>query len=187
MKNRFFITFCLIVSLAACCTNLLNRKISPEYQDVNVLTRKLVDEYLELAKARNINFTHKVTVGFKKFAEPDVVGLCTFGNTFREIDVDPGFWLSHGASAHVALIFHELTHCYCERTHDYGKDKEYPEANSRRLELALEWAEKGGERPGYWDDGCPISLMYPIVVDDDCIAAHYKQYVDEMFDRCKPY
>lgn len=175
----------LILLLSSCCSTKV--KIAPEYQGVDERAQRLLEEYMWLSIQNNITFYNKVTIGFKKIGRDDVVGLCTYGLTFREIDLDIDYWQNSTSSQKIALLFHELTHCLCHRGHDYSGYDKYPESYTERLIQALEWKVKGGPKPGFFDDGCPISLMYPIVVDDDCLRAHYDQYVKEMFSRCKPW
>jgi hypothetical protein len=147
----------------------------------------MLEEFMWLSKQNNITFSRQVSMGFKKIKRGNVIGVCTYGGNWREIDVDIDFWLNNPPSARWALVFHELAHCYCTSGHDYGEDKEYPESLAERIAQALDWREKGGERPGYWDDGCPVSILYPKLVDSDCFLMHYQEYVKEMFDRCNPW
>lgn len=141
-----------------------------------------------LSKQYNITFTRPVTIGFKKIKRGNAVGMCTYGGNWREIDIDIEYWLNNHSSAEkLALLYHELIHCYCTRGHDYGEGKDYPEGVQARIDRALRWLKEGGERPGYWDDGCPTSLMYPVVIEQDCMLRHYHEYIKEMFDRCIPW
>lgn len=149
--------------------------------------RGIVDEFMWLSAQNNLEFHHSVTIGFKDINDGAVVGLCTYGGYFREIDIDRTYWNHSTNGTKIALLYHELTHCYCNRGHDYGKDLKYPESEAARIARAIQWKLEGGERPGYWDDGCPISLMYPVVVDNQCFRQHYAEYTKEIFDRCRPF
>lgn len=167
------------------CTSLPN-KIAPEYNSVDVKAKPLVDEYMSLSTQNNITFTHSVTVGFKNLKD-NIAGICTYGAEWREIDIDLSYWNTITILGKTALIFHELSHCYCNRDHDYGPGKKYGSYEDRVSEVN-KWQKTGGAKPGRYDeDSCPISLMYPAVVDDDCMKAHYNDYIKEMFDRCESY
>jgi hypothetical protein len=176
-----------ILLLLSACADPVPIKNHPEHVGVDPHVQSLVDEYVWLSKQNHIEFDQQVTIGFKEIDQGAVVGECTVAPTFREIDLDITYWNNTTNTTHLAVLFHELTHCYCLRMHDYGKDLPYPESSADRVKVALEWRLHGGPRPGYWDDGCPASLMHPSVVDDDCVKAHYDQYVQEMFDRCEPF
>lgn len=171
--------------LPSCSQNKV--KLAPEYTGVDPEAKTMVDEYLWLSAQYNITFYNKVTVGFKTIGRGNVVGLCTYGGLFREIDLDTTYWNNSTYGEKVAMFFHELTHCYCGRGHTYGKGEKYPETESGRILRALLWKVEGGPRPGYYEDGCPTSIMHPVVVDDDCIRTHYPEYMEEMFKDCKPW
>lgn len=159
-------------------------KQGPLFKGVDPKVKPIVDEYFKLSKQNHIRFRNKVTMGFEQINKGNIVAYCTFGDFYREITIDVSYWHhSTNMTKHI-LLFHELTHCYCGRGHDYRKGIAYPETESARIALALQWVQKGGPRPGYWPDGCPFSLMYPVVLDDSCATAHYKEYTKEMFDRC---
>lgn len=174
----------IVTLLVSSCTQI-PIKVAPEHSGVDPKIQPLVDEFMWLSTQKNITFNRKVTIGFKKINRGDVIGLCTYGGLFREIDIDLTYWNNATKASRMALLYHELTHCYCSRNHDYGKDKVYPETEAARIARALLWKVEGGDRPGYYDDGCPTSIMHPTLLDDDCIHAHYDTYTQEMFDRCR--
>lgn len=154
---------------------------------VDPKVQKMVDEYFWLSTQNHIHFYNKVTVGFKNINEGYVVGLCTYGGLFREIDVDINYWNHSTSTSKMTLLFHELTHCYCGRPHDYGRHLKYPESAATKLIKLIEWKIAGGPRPGYRKDGCPISIMHPVVLSDGCMMEHYAEYTKEMFLRCDPW
>jgi hypothetical protein len=184
MKS-FIFGIIAILSCASCVT-IPAVKIVPEYVGVDPKLQPLVEEYRWWAKTHGISFTKQVTMGFTHIKRENVIGICTFGPNWREIDIDIDFFSSHTENTY-ALVFHELNHCYCGRGHDYGPGIEYPTGISEKIQVALDWLNSGGERPGYWDDTCPTSIMYPIVLDSQCFTSHFRQYMDEMFNRCEPY
>lgn len=166
------------------CSSDINEKKAPEYHGVDPTAKPVVDEYLRIASHYNIVFNNQVTVGFKTINDEGAVGICNYGKTWREIDVDKEFWDESTDATKYALLFHELTHCYCGRDHDYGKDEEYKTVKELREENSRGEKHEGG---GFYTDNCPTSLMYPMVVDDKCMIKHYQAYVLEMLDRCEPF
>jgi hypothetical protein len=189
MKQTFFkIVKCLtVLVLLNSCSNGQFVKFRPEYPGVDPKVQNIVDEYMYLSKQDHLEFYNTVTIGFKKLNSNDVIGVCTYGLGFREIDLDTTYWNESTNTSHMALLFHELTHCYCGRDHDYSDGIKYPKTEAARLVQALQWKIRGGERPGYWDDGCPISVMHPVILDDICMLSHYSEYTKEMFNRCQPW
>ncbi len=185
MKTLKGILLILLILSTSCSTG--DHKLRPEYRGIDPRAQGLLDEYMKLSALNNIVFKNKVTIGFKNINNENAVGMCTYGGAWREIDIDITYWNLTSSLPHMALMFHELTHCYCDRDHDYGEGLGYPEKSEERINRAREWLREGGPRPGYWADGCPVSLMYPVVADSDCMKAHYQEYIREMFDRCKPF
>lgn len=169
-----YIGFFLCLNLIRCASL---EKMSPEYNGVDPRMQHWVKEYKEIAQMQGITFKHEVTVGFKKLGG-STVGLTTYGKKFREIDIDPDYFENSTEVRKETLIFHELTHGYCYRGHTWGDDQVYPEY--------LDWH---GKKPteGYYKDGCPLSLMFPVVLDDYCTLTHFGEYVVEMFHNCDPY
>ncbi|MCX9024619.1 MAG: putative metallopeptidase [Candidatus Methanoperedens sp.] len=174
--KRLTIAFIGLLILAACATINYFR---PKYHDVDKQIQPIYNEYIELSILKHITFKHKVNVGFGKLDEP-TVGMCVYTSTFREITIDPDWWKYATETSRTALIFHELTHCYCGRSHDYGGMTPYPEAKDIDSNFAAQRSE-------FWDDACPTSIMYPKVVFDYCMRLHYNEYIEEMFDRCEPW
>jgi len=149
---------------------------------------------MELAVVRGIVFNRDVTMGFantQSDASGGVIGICTYGHRWREIDIDEKFFKSRGYLQTKALIFHELTHCYCNRNHTYGSKTriQYPDGIFEKIieKLRTEIDETEipeTERP-YFEDGCARTLMHPVVVSSTCMFNHYDHYVDEMFNNCR--
>ncbi len=161
----------LLTFLMSCCTfNLSQRRLTPEYKGVDPEIAPYVNEYMDLAKIMGIKFKNKVTVGFKDINNGNIIGECEYGLGFREIDVDRTYWNRSTTTSKMTLLIHELSHCYCGRTHDYGPSKEYKNT----------WE-------GRFDDNCPKSVMYPKILPDGCVDLHYEEYILEAFDRCNPY
>lgn len=163
----------------------LKNKPAPEYKYIDPELAGFVDEYKSLANDRGIKFTNTVTIGFKEINHGDVVGICNYGKDFREIDIDINYWETITALQKKGLIFHELSHCYCLRKHDYDEDRPYPESKTSFVK----------SRPppfffisaGFFLDGCPVSIMYPYVMGDSCMEEHEKDYNYEMLNRCSPF
>lgn len=161
------------------CSSLV--KNAPEYKGVDPRVGHFVKEYKELAKRQGLTFNHDVTIGFKKINDGATVGLTHYGNGWREIDVDSLYWDNISEMHRWALISHELSHAYCNRNHDWGKGIPYPEYET--------WKKGKEPKEGRYKDGtnCPLSIMYPVVLDDFCMLMHYSDYMIELFNRCEPY
>lgn len=146
----------------------------PEYKGIDPEIAPFSKEWLELAQIEGLRFKNNITIGFKNINEPEVVGMCRYEMGFREIDIDKRYWNSSSELTKKSLVRHEMSHCYCGREHDYAENKEY-------------YGNERDKKEGFFEDGCPISILYPYVVSDTCMSHHYQEYSKEMFYRCTPY
>lgn len=157
----------------------------------NVEVKTVVDEYFKLSARYNLSFTKKVPIEFEviKIKDmPNAVGLCSSGLDYRKITIDPIYWQYFTWYTKMVMIYHEMTHCYCGRDHDYGDGLLYPEnVLKARIEQYNATNDHMSNHPGYMLDGCPESVMFPLVLGDKCFKEHYSHYVKEMFDRCNPW
>jgi hypothetical protein len=171
----------LVVMLVTCRT-VPERRTEPRYKGVDPRVQSLVNQYKVLGASNGLFFTRDVTIGFTNIGKGPVIGVCYYGNKFREIDVDQYFWDNSTDLSRKAMLFHELTHCYCGRDHDYGFMKYYHAVLRLRMGTFMNKA-----KPGFMDDGCPLSIMNPYILDDYCMNIHYDSYIKEMFERCAPW
>lgn len=165
----------------------MNPRFKAKHVGVDPALEPLVKEFKSLSALNNIRFYNEVTVGFAEIPYEDAIGVCHYGLFFREIDIDIRYWNHARPGERIALMFHELTHCYCGRAHDFSSKESYKNTALKRFLEEVKWTIRGGQNPGFWDDGCPTSLMYPIVIENECMLSHYNEYIKEMFDRCKPW
>ena len=192
------ISFFLIISLANCsCSHI---KLHPEYKGVDPKVQGLVNEYKELAKEHGIVFNKEVTIGFKnlsygsssgltkKISDADsdnIIGMCLHELGWREIDISKKYWDGASSISQETLIKHELTHCYCDRNHDYQGKIPYPDTYAKRQVELMEMIHEQKPLPGYYEDLCPRSIMYPKILEDYCVLRHYEDYIEEMFTDCE--
>lgn len=171
----------------ACTVNIrFSERMTPKYKDIDREIAPLVNEYLDLAKNRGLKFKHTITIGFMDIKDSDVIGACHYSTFWREIDIDRGYWNRATKLSRQILLYHELTHGYCYRNHDY-KGVLYSSADENfalRKDFGMT-AHFDHSPDSYFDDRCPKSLMFPKILSDDCSKAHYSDYILEMFDRCE--
>lgn len=189
MKVLILLIALLSVFLSCAHQKHLMPKQSPEHHGIDAGLAPHINDYIARAKARGKVFKRPITGGFKSIDRGDVIGLCTFGDNFREIDIDTPFWKNASFAQQKVLVFHELTHCLCTRGHDYGKGKDYPTNFISKMfnDMKFHIPFKAEIDPGYFPDGCGTSIMTPVIADDECIQIHEVHYMNEMFDRCEPY
>lgn len=181
LLTAIMLFFCVVP--ASCATVNVNAKIGTKihkYHEINGLFYPYVEQWMDLAKDHGLSFKHTVNIGFTNI-EDKAVGLTRFEDGFREIDVDSTYWNFSTESQKTVLIWHELTHAHCDRLHDYGKNKPYGDD----VDLAMKKQKAGG--PGFYEDHCPKSLMFPSIIPEYCFKLYYFRYIDDMFENCKPY
>lgn len=190
--KRFLFLF-LITIVASCARPPIKREVKTQPAFTSEVTnpelKVIVDEFFALSKRNNITFTHKVSIGFSSIDSDTVIGTCSYRPSFREIDLDKEYWDRASWEQKVALVYHELAHCYCERDHDYDDGEMYPDNSIKAfLNGIMSRAPITPLRPpGYLDDSCPKSIMHPTIISRQCFKDHYDYYVKEMFARCEPF
>lgn len=186
--SRLTLNLLLLAMTIACTVNVrMMERFTPKYSGVDPAFVPLVNEYMDLARDCGIKFKHKVTVGFMDIKDSDVIGVCHYNTFWREIDIDKDYWDRASKTSRMILVFHELSHAYCNREHDYGLGKKYDSSNmdvSIRSEFILPTRFRHNME-GFYPDGCPLTIMYPKILNDSCVLDHYAEYMVEMFNRCE--
>ncbi len=186
--NRILLLSLYLVLYTSCAVVTVDNPYTPRFKGVDVELTPYENRFFDLAVQSGIHFRNQVTMGLAILNNGAEVGECQYGVGWREITIDSTYWNRASEIERTVLILHELGHCYCGRDHDYGNGIAYPESIRARTEEYQNWLKYGGPRPGRYDaDSCPLSLMYPAVLDADCYLTHYYEYIQELFNRCKAY
>lgn len=160
---------------------------SAEFTDPEL--RGIVTEYFRLSKRNNITFTSTIHMSIEDIGRDRVIGLCGFGIMYRKIMFDKSYWEESTYLSKVSTVYHEMTHCYCGRTHDFEEGKEYPDMSLKSTIKRFfgKYVYSPLKPEGFMDDGCPSSIMLPYSFSDKCFKDHYDFYTKEMFNRCDPW
>lgn len=97
----------------------------------------------------------------------------------NRVEIDKLFWEYGSSVSKKALIYHELGHCVCNRDH-------VPPNSAKWLTDFLDSLQIRHVRAVELPDGCPKSLMNPVMPDDACLQRHWGLYKDELFKTCVP-
>ena len=170
--------FIVLLLLAACCTVNIDRM---NIKGVDKRAQSLYNEYKRLGEQQHVKFTREVPVGFTSSLPRGIVAECFMGPDKRQVLISEEQWDTLTRTERLETIFHELTHCFCERMHDY-KGIPYPKTGGN-----VAFYTDSNVSMFYGEDGCPKSIMFPYVIDRKCTLAHYSDYVKEMFDNCTPW
>jgi Putative phage metallopeptidase len=96
------------------------------------------------------------------------------------IEVEPRYWRKASDATRMAILYHELGHCACNRTHTFEKYEEWLDT-TLRLKFDLRLFKRHT-----LDDGCPDAIMNWEVPQGDCFEEHREEYVKDLFARCTP-
>lgn len=152
--------------------------VDPEFNDY-VKSYKLIIEYKN--KSTNIesyrNRINRLSMNFSNLKAP-VIGRCFWLlNGEYEIEIDKQWWENAGFLSKEFLAYHELEHCIRHRMHTH------PREDGDFLSFLQELFQKLGiiKKRGFFEDGCPDSIMYPHVNGEYCYYLHYDSYIKEMY------
>lgn len=155
----------------------------PKNQEIS----DIIKEYHTLAQSHGILFKNTVSIGIANIDKSVAIGTCFYGPNFREITIDRDFFHSAPYLEKKSLVFHELTHCYCDRSHDFDEGTRYPDASLGYMFESMFYTKTHNKHDGYLPDLCPKSIMRPQIVKEYCFQKHHDWYIKEMFNRCNPY
>lgn len=122
----------LVVLLLATC--FLITACSKENSANLIIEELFIDEalqpYFDRFVAEGTIRGHEIDLEAKKIEgflididEKDVVGQCSYGeNTSRRVNIDINYWNKASDLEKEFVIFHELGHCYLDRSHNDQKE-----------------------------------------------------------------
>lgn len=171
--KKFNLLILLSFSLFCSSYDGIKTKFFNESKDIDRPFSEYVDDFTDLTYP----FYQKDALKTLKISEQTIkdgkiVGVCKiYTNQKVEIVVDSNFWKNSGSERREILMLHELTHCLCKVGHEHDEG-EYEEDSLKDL------------RHGFLEDGCPASLMYPVVVPVECFQKHKDHYRYEVRLRC---
>lgn len=151
-----------------------NRSIFKEVYGVEPELAEYLEDFKSLTGPHySENKVKGIGIGFVGL-EGETVGLCKRYtiNGGVEILIDTISWKYYNKSIRTALMLHELGHCLCDLDHMYQGTWYSPK-------------EEHTMDKGFFEDGCPASLMYPHVITGECYDKHKDAYRYEIRQRCK--
>lgn len=162
MKTTLIVTL-MSCALLGCGTLPLNCFGPDDAADSSLFdgVDPVLADYVELFE-RALQFdVMNVTMGFVDL-DDGRAGVCAWNSytssngrqiwAWREIRIDPTVWIGLTAAEKEALMFHELGHCVLNRDHN----------------------------PARAEDGRPLSIMHPYLLDHDDYVKHHDYYVQEL-------
>ncbi len=118
------IVFSLLITLVACGKDT-EIQLNKEYQGVDVELWSYFEKFEKEAAERGVKIDLAVagiTGTIEKIHAHGTVGLCNHRlDQPNHVIIDLNFWASASDNSKEMIIFHELGHCYLERSHNDNK------------------------------------------------------------------
>lgn len=163
----------------ACASIDYNAEMSKEFEKVDPEFSLYVQDFIGLTSPYYQEAALSgLSLGKKRLNSKSAIGICKIFTTNGgpEILVDKDFWAIANESEREALVLHELGHCLCGLDHQHFEGSYGDESVPRKVSDRL--------KKGYLEDGCPNSLMHPIVISPSCYSKHRDHYRFELRLRC---
>lgn len=145
--------FCLVfITLCAC-----NKALPNDPRTISGINSEMLPyvQYFESLLGRGIG---DIPIQFVRL-QGSAVGECvSWSSEYKEIRIDPDYWITLENSTRESLIFHELGHCVLNRDHDT-------------------------EMMDYHSLLVPDSYMYPYMFYSDDLSALHNHYLAELFSQ----
>lgn len=172
MKNKLnLVAFLFLwISTSSCAEFSLTKKFTGIDEEI----KPYVDEYVFVSQGKVEKKDLKnLTMGFFEPAkDSNTIGICNY--LTYEISIKQSFWKTAGHLDRMEIVFHELGHCVKRRQHTSTKGSFW---HDLMFDLGLFNAQENLR------DGCPSSIMHPVVIGWYCFNKHYNYYLDELFLR----
>ena len=176
---------CLILIFLVSCSSEAVR-VRPSKRGIDPTFAPYVRDYSNIINSKHKNNRHvynqridKLSMNFTNL-EGATIGRCHWLlNGEFEIEIDQRYWDRAGFLSKQFLIYHELEHCIRFRMHTH--EDAYKTSIWQYIE---HWAQLIGIIPkrGYFEDGCPNSIMHPSDSGEWCHLEHYNSYIDEIIE-----
>ncbi|MCC7443180.1 MAG: hypothetical protein IT285_16225 [Bdellovibrionales bacterium] len=135
-------------------------------------------EYMSMANRRGLKLSDELARTDMRMSQESLgkntIGICRWSplGTLKVRIYGP-WWNGAGEEQRRTLVFHELNHCLCMRSHnhrggDYAHDAPVYDVGK-----------------GYLGDMCPASIMHPIMIPTQCLRTHQEHYDEEALESCR--
>ncbi len=127
-KNSIiFIIYCFSIStLLIGCAKENNENLIVEELTIDAELQPYFDKFVEegTLRGQTIDLTAKRIEGFLlEIEEEDVAGQCSYSSSStRKVNIDINYWNRATDLEKEFVVFHELGHCYLERSHEDAQE-----------------------------------------------------------------
>jgi len=177
MKTLKYIA-CLLVVLSPMSCQHPSIRIKQGNAGISPLLKPYVDDFITLSKGKvTAADVQSIPINFETLSG-NTIGICfKFMSGTKEIIIDPDYFKDIPFIKKKQLIFHELVHCVCNRSHS-SSDGDYESFNKEFRFF------DPNNIAGYFKDLCPKSIMHPEALNQVCLERRWDYYMEEMFNGC---
>ncbi|MHA1675724.1 MAG: hypothetical protein ACTSU6_00945 [Candidatus Njordarchaeales archaeon] len=157
-----------------------NRRIDPTFNPY-------IKEFIYISKGLvNKDDFKNISIKFKTYPKNSyVVGTCSMTPWARYVSINKEWWRYNKSQFdREQLVYHEFGHCILYRDH---VSDAYSNPIIEKLSEMLHRLGIINKRGLLLEDGCPSSYMDPYVLSNYCISAHYRYYLNELFEEQDSY
>ena len=180
MIEKIFIMLLFVLFTTNGCTSTISLEpvVNPVVdENLQVYLDGFVSESKGLIKKEDVQ---RISLGFKKYKKNKdddlyVVGTCYWYS--GEITINEEWWKYAFPLERKEVVYHELGHCVLFREHTESTETKGFWAWIERVLFKIGILEQ----KGYFEDGCPMSMMHPRTIDSGCMTTHYVGYIDELY------
>ena len=127
INSIIFIISCFFIStLMIGCTKENNENLVIEELNIDAALQPYFDKFVEegFLRGQEIDLTAKRIEGFiVEIEEEDVAGQCSYSSSStRKVNIDINYWNRATDLEKEFVVFHELGHCYLERSHSDNQE-----------------------------------------------------------------
>lgn len=140
----------------------------PKDEDVQYFVNDFKNLVKDIIPSNQIDNV-KITMGD---LESPKAGICRRGIEEINVIIDNYSWKKMDPLTKEQLIFHELGHCVCNLNHEHYLG-----------EYTIGSKSKDSKR-GFLDNGCPVSIMHPVLLKYECYQRYKEFYRYELYLRC---
>jgi hypothetical protein len=174
---KFLLLLIVFGMWVSCCNVPIPQKNKEREEEVRKYSEIFINSLSPRIQGSNVS---RIRIYFQRLGG-STVGECRYTDAlgYRQVIFDPTHWDNYSKTRRLVAVYHELGHCVCNLGHTWDGGV-YPEASESGI------PHTGLEKDGFFEDLCPMSIVFPYILDDECARKHWDSYIKDLYKRCEP-
>lgn len=169
-----------IFLLCCACTTGMHNRVKLTDAEFNSNLMPTIKEFVkDSGNPGNMKKISRIDFYYAEFESKEVIGMCSFEPLSKSIGIRKSWWDTSSQAGKKVFLYHELGHCVLLKFHSAHKGY----VASTESEKAINSLFLNHKKE--FSDGCPGSIMYPHMLPEACLQAHYPDYMNDLFGRAK--